>query len=151
MILTISIIVGPLITSCNLQGTNDPGDNGEYFVEGTIDSTVYRKEYTSGYVAVGWIQVHGASNQSDFTNNQNKWSILVYDTTTGTYNSLMESVSYVVNDTTTYYYSQGPDITIYIDVLTSDVIEGRFEGTLTYNEDSSTHTVNGTFKVPRQI
>jgi hypothetical protein len=113
-----------------------------------IDGTPYNKEgITIGAVAFGWTQLSAADSQSDIDSTQNYWQLAVWGTTTGTYNSNMDIVSYMV-DSSTAYTGQGPDITIIITSL-GDVIEGTFEGTVTHSVALTTHNVSGKFRVQK--
>ena len=143
-ILIIVVILCALSFSCNSSGAG----NGSYYINGTIDGTPYNKDgITIGAVAFGWTQISAADSQSDIDSTQNIWQLAVYGTTTGTYNSIMDTVVYST-DSSTFYSGQGPDIFIVITSL-GDVIEGTFEGTVTHSVAFTTHSVSGSFRVQK--
>jgi hypothetical protein len=143
-ILIIVVILGVLSFGCNSGGTG----NSEYYINGTIDGTPYNREgITIGAVAFGWTQISAADSQSDIDSTQNYWQLAVLGTTTGTYNSIMDTVVYII-DSSTLYSGQGSDITIVITSL-GDVIEGTFEGTVTHSVALTTHSVSGSFRVQK--
>ena len=143
-ILIVVVILGVLSLGCNSGGTG----NSAYYINGTIDGTPYNKEgITIGAVAFGWTQISAADSQSDIDSTQNYWQLAVYGTTIGTYNSIMDTVVYII-DSSTVFSGQGPDITIVITSL-GDVIEGTFEGTVTHSVALTTHSVSGSFRVQK--
>jgi len=143
-ILIIIVILGVLFFGCNGGGTG----NSEYYINGTIDGTPYNREgITIGAVAFGWTQISAADSQSDIDSTQNYWQLAVLGTTTGTYNSNMDIVVYII-DGSTVYSGQGPDISTVITTL-GDVIEGTFEGTVTHSVALTTHSVSGSFRVQK--
>lgn len=143
-VLIIVVILSVLSFGCNSGRTG----NSEYYINGTIDGTPYNREgITIGAVAFGWTQISAADSQSDFDSTQNYWQLAALGTTAGTYNSIMDTVVYII-DSSTVYSGQGPDITIVITSL-GDVIEGTFEGTVTHSIALTTHSVSGSFRVQK--
>ena len=124
-------------------------DGGSFYVEGTINGQTYS---CSGYVLAGagggMTAIMGSESQSEWVDSNNAWTITVSGTTTGTYNTISDAILYHT-DGTTFYIDNGPTLSITITSY-GDVVEGTFEGQISYSGDMNDYPISGSFRAQMQ-
>ncbi len=120
-----------------------------YFIEGTINGQTYRcSAYVLAGAGGGATAILASDSESDYLNGNNAWTISVFGTTTGTYNGLTNMILYGV-DTANFYIGSGSILSITITSY-GDVVEGTFDGQITYSGDAQDYPISGSFRAPMQ-